>query len=246
MTVTTRPPRSRPSVAVPDVATPLRAPATGETERGRATPAFPTRREGPAKLTGTALYTDDMVFAGAWYGHTIRSTQPHARLVGIDLDPDFDWSRVVVLRSTDIPGDNVVSLIADDQPILVEDEIRHQAEPIALLAAPDRETLREAKRRVTVRTEPLEPVSDPLLATQQFAHFNLAKGDVDAGFAEAELVIEGEYRVGHQEQLYIENQAMIAVPRPDGGITIHGSMQCPYYIHVAMQRALKLTAEQAL
>jgi CO/xanthine dehydrogenase Mo-binding subunit len=59
-------------------------------------------------------------------------------------------------------------------------------------------------------------------------------------------VIEGEYRVGHQEQLYIENQAMIAVPRPDGGITIHGSMQCPYYIHVAMQRALKLSSDQAV
>ena len=47
------------------------------------------------------------------------------------------------------------------------------------------------------------------------------------------MVIEGEYRVGHQEQLYIENQAMIAVPRPDGGITVHGSLQCPYYIHKA-------------
>src|SRR4051812_39308867 len=190
MTVTTRPPRSRPSVAVPDVATPLRAPVGDEIERGRATPAFPLRREGPAKLTGTALYTDDMVFPGAWYGHTVRSTEPHARLLGIDLDPEFDWSKVIVLTAKDIPGDNVVSLIADDQPILVNDEIPHQAEPIALLAAPDRETLREAKRRVKLRTEPLDPVFDPLLATQEFAHFNVAKGDVEAAFKEAELVIE--------------------------------------------------------
>ena len=51
-------------------------------------------------------------------------------------------------------------------------------------------------------------------------------------------MIEGTYRVGHQEQLYIENNAMIAVPRPDGGMTIHGSMQCPYYIHKALKRAL--------
>ena len=59
-------------------------------------------------------------------------------------------------------------------------------------------------------------------------------------------MVEGEYRVGHQEQLYIENQAMIAVPRPDGGIEIHGSMQCPYYIHGALKRALNLTDAQAV
>jgi CO/xanthine dehydrogenase Mo-binding subunit len=243
MTITSRPPRTAPRPEAP--VAPLRAPAAGDLSVGIAR-TFPLRREGPAKLTGTALYTDDMVFPGAWYGHTIRSTEPHAHLLGIDLDPDFDWSRVIVLTAKDVPAKNVVSLKADDQPVLVEGEIRHQAEPIALIAAPDRETLREAKRRITVRTEPLEPVFDPLLATQEFAHFNLAKGDVDAGFAQAELVIEGEYRVGHQEQLYIENQAMIAVPRPDGGVTIHGSMQCPYYVHVAIQRALGLTAEQAV
>src|SRR4051812_9996037 len=184
MTVTTRPPRSRPSVAVPDVATPLRAPVGDEIERGRATPAFPMRREGPAKLTGTALYTDDMVFPGAWYGHTIRSREPHARLLGIDLDPEFDWSRVVFLTAKDIPGDNLVSLIADDQPVLAHDVIRHHAEPVAVLAAPDRETLREAKQRVRLRTEPLPAVFDPLEATQEFAHFAVDKGDVDAGFAQ--------------------------------------------------------------
>ncbi len=243
MTIETKPPRTAPRPEAP--AAPVLAPERGGLAVGTAR-VTPLRREGPAKLTGTALYTDDMVFPGAWYGHTVRSTEPHARLLGIDLDPEFDWSKVIVLTAKDIPGDNVVSLIADDQPILVKDEIRHQAEPVALLAAPDRETLREAKRRVKLRTEPLEPVFDPLLATQEFAHFNVAKGDVDAGFKEAELVIEGEYRVGHQEQLYIENQAMIAVPRPDGGITIHGSMQCPYYIHVAMQRALKLAPDQAV
>src|SRR3954449_12092056 len=118
MTVTTRPPRSRPSVALPDVATPLRAPASGEIERGRATPAFPTRREGPAKLTGTALYTDDLVFPGAWYGATIRSSDAHATLLGIDLDPEFPWDRIVFVTADDVPGVNVVASIAADQPIL--------------------------------------------------------------------------------------------------------------------------------
>jgi CO/xanthine dehydrogenase Mo-binding subunit len=243
MTVTIRPPRTPPTIEAP--VTPVRLPESDEVGVGRAR-AWPWRREGPAKLTGTALYTDDMVFPEAWYGHTVRSTDAHARLLGIDLDPAFDWSRVVLLTAQDIPGDNFVSLIKDDQPVLVDSEIRHQAEPVALLAAPDRETLREAKRRITLRTEPLPAVFDPLEAEQEFAHFALVKGDVEAGFAQAELVVEGTYRVGHQEQLYIENNAMIALPRPDGGITIHGSMQCPYYIHKAMMRALRLTDSQAV
>ena len=64
--------------------------------------------------------------------------------------------------------------------------------------------------------------------------------------AGADRVIEGTYRVGHQEQLYIENQAMIAVPRLDGGVTVHGSLQCPYYIHKAMKRALAMGDELAV
>ena len=243
MTITTRPPRTAPR---PDLApTPLEVPAPGELGVGRAH-ALPQRREGPDKLTGTALYTDDLVFPGAWYGHTVRSTEPHARLLGIELEQDFDWSRVVLLTAKDIPGENVVSLISDDQPVLADELIRHQAEPVALLAAPERETLREAKRRLHLRTEALPPVFDPLLSQQEFAHFRLEKGDVETGFEGAELVIEGTYRVGHQEQLYIENNAMIAVPRPDGGVTIHGSMQCPYYIHKALKRALRLSDEQAV
>ncbi|MEA2621138.1 MAG: hypothetical protein QOH61_48 [Chloroflexota bacterium] len=224
---------------------PVNAPRPGEVLPGRARGA-PLRREGPAKLTGTAKYTDDLVFPGAWYGATIRSTEPHARLLGIDLEPGFDWSKVVVLTARDIPGDNIVSALHDDQPALADDVIRHHAEPVALVAAPDRATLREAKRRVRLRTEPLPPVFDPLQSEQVFASYEIGSGDVEAAMASAHLVVEGEYRVGHQEQLYIENNAMIAVPRADGGVTIHGSMQCPYYVHTALKRALGLTDEAAV
>ncbi|MEP6807550.1 MAG: xanthine dehydrogenase family protein molybdopterin-binding subunit, partial [Chloroflexota bacterium] len=215
---------------------------------GRATTSLPLRREGPEKLTGLARYADDLVFPGAWYGATIRSTEPHARLVAIDLDDAFDWSTVSVVTAADIPGDNVVSLIRDDQPILVPigGEIRHQAEPLCLIAAPDRETLRAAKRGIHVRTERLPAVFNPLESTEEFAHVEVSRGDLEIGFAEADMVIEGTYRVGHQEQLYIENQAMIALPHPDGGVTVHGSCQCPYYIHRAMKRSLQLTDTQAV
>ena len=214
---------------------------------GRARPAAPLRREGPAKLTGEAKYADDLVFPGAWYGATIRSTEAHARFDGFDLDPALDWSKVAVVTADDIPGDNIVSLISDDQPVLVPrgGEIQHHAEPLVLLAAADRETLRRARHAVTVRTTPLPPVFDPLASDHVFAHYEIAAGDLERGFADADLILEGEYRVGHQEQLYIENNAMIAVPREDGGVAVHGSLQCPYYIHKAMKRSLRLSADQA-
>ena len=239
----TLPPAARPTVAPEALIVP-----PGATLAGRATSRGPLRREGPAKLTGLAKYADDLVFPGAWYGATIRSTEPHARLLGIDLDEAYDWTKVVVVTAADIPGDNVVATIRDDQPVLVPvgGEIRHQAEALCLIAAADRSTLRAARRHLTIRTEPLPAVFDPLESIQEFSRVEVERGDLEVGFAAAELVIEGTYRVGHQEQLYIENQAMIAVPREDGGVTVHGSCQCPYYIHGALKRALDLTDAQAV
>jgi CO/xanthine dehydrogenase Mo-binding subunit len=219
----------------------------GESAVGRARAAAPLRREGADKLTGAARYADDLVFPGAWFGATIRSTEAHARFLGFDLDDAFDWSTVVVVTAADIPGDNIVSLISDDQPVLVRigGEIQHHAEPLVLLAAADREQLRAARRHVTIRTEKLPPLFDPLESEHVFAHYEIDSGDVEAGLAAADFVLEGTYRVGHQEQLYIENNAMIAVPREDGGVEVHGSLQCPYYIHKALKRSLRLSDEGA-
>jgi CO/xanthine dehydrogenase Mo-binding subunit len=245
----------RPSLTVrtlpPGVTTPDMQPLVIPTDvpaPGRARPVAPLRREGPAKLTGEAKYADDLVFPGAWFGATIRSSEPHARLMGIELDDGFDWKRIVVVTADDIPGENIVSLIDDDQPVLVPvgGEIRHQAEACALIAAPDRATLAEARRHVKLRTERLPAVFDPLKSDREFAHYTVEAGDAAAGMETAALVIEGTYRVGHQEQLYIENQAMIAAPREDGGVTVHGSLQCPYYIHKAMKRALDMGDELAV
>jgi len=202
------------------------------------------RRDAPAKLTGAARYADDLVVPGAWYGLTVRSTEAHARLLAIERDPAFDWSGVVVVTAADVPGENVVHLMADDQPALAAGEIRHHAEPVALVAAPDPATARAARDAIRLRTEPLEPVLDLLAAERAFARYEITKGDPEAGFAEAALVIEGTYRVGHQEHIYIEPQAMIAELDGDGGVTVTGSLQCPYYVHVALARALGLPRER--
>jgi CO/xanthine dehydrogenase Mo-binding subunit len=247
MTIRTSPGRTMTPVAPRRSAPDALVLAPGTIAPGRVRPAAPLRREGPAKLTGEAKYADDLVFPGAWYGATIRSTQAHARFDAVDLDPAIDWSKIAVVTAADIPGDNIVSLISDDQPVLVPlgGEIQHHAEPLVLLAAADRETLRHARRAVQIRATALPPVFDPVASDHVFAHYDIASGDLAAGFADADLILEGTYRVGHQEQLYIENNAMIALPREDGGVAVHGSLQCPYYIHKALKRALRLSDQQA-
>src|SRR2546422_10991708 len=92
------------------------------------------------------------------HGRTVRSAIARGVLRGIELDPAFDWKGVVVCDPHDIPGENVVALIEDDQPLLAAREIRHAEEPIVLVAHEDPERAEAAARRVRVEVEPLEPV----------------------------------------------------------------------------------------
>jgi CO/xanthine dehydrogenase Mo-binding subunit len=194
------------------------------------------RMEGVDKVTGRARYIDDHTFPGLLYGRTIRSTIPCGRIVNVR--PQLPAPGFTLVGHTDIPGRNVVALIDDDQPALAEREIRHFAEPILLLAHEDREVLRAAD--VQFEYSETTPVYDPETSPITFKTITIAKGDLSAGFAAADMVVEGEYRTGHQEQLYIETNGVIAVPEEDGGITVYGSMQCPYYVHRALKVLLAL------
>src|SRR5437667_12859022 len=77
------------------------------------------RVDGVAKVTGRARYLDDLDAPGAWFGATVRSQVAHGVLEAFDLDPDFDWSQVTVVTAADIPGDNYIALIENDQVALV-------------------------------------------------------------------------------------------------------------------------------
>jgi CO/xanthine dehydrogenase Mo-binding subunit len=201
------------------------------------------RKEGIEKVTGAARYIDDVTFPGLIYGRTIRSTVPAGEIARVRLN--FDTSGFTIVDHHDIPGQNVIALIEDDQPCLAEQTVRHVAEPILLLAHEDRDALRAADVQIDYRETP--PHYDAATSPTTFKAISIDKGDVDAGFAAAHLIVNGEYRVGHQEQLYIETNGAIAVPDPrgaDAGMTVYGSMQCPYYVHRALRILLGLPAEK--
>ncbi|MCX5744204.1 MAG: xanthine dehydrogenase family protein molybdopterin-binding subunit [Proteobacteria bacterium] len=228
------------------------------------------RVDGLAKVTGRALYLDDLHVAGVWHGATVRSQIAHGVLERIELDPAFDWSQVVVATAADIlklGGKNVITLIEDDQPALVAigAHVMHVDEAIAIVAAPTRALAFAAKRHIKPIVRPLPAVfdMDTALAGQTvlygtdnvFKKFQIRKGhqtdaELDAAFASAAHVIEGVYWTSAQEQMYIEPQAMLAEWRtePDGRekCFLVGSMQCPYYVHKAMKVFLGCDAEHVV
>ncbi len=191
------------------------------------------RKDGIGKAAGTARYADDLVFPGMLYGRTIRSTIPAGRIRSIRLG--FDPTDFTVADYRDVPHRNVVALIEDDQPFLVEQEIRHAAEPILLLAHPDRDRLIGAK--VEIEYDPVVPLFDPERSSQVLKSITITKGDAARALANAPVVVEGTYRTGHQEHVYIEPNGVIAVPE-NGGVTVYGSIQCPFYVVKAVKSLL--------
>lgn len=198
------------------------------------------RKEGHDKVSGRALYLDDLTFPGMLHARTIRSTIPAGEILRISRR--FRPRGFTIVDYRDIPGRNVVALIDDDQPCLAERVIHHVAEPILIIAHEDRDSLLAAAVDIEYRQH--APNYDPEASALAFKRIAIDKGDVDRGLAEAHTVVEGVYRTGHQEQVYIEPNGVIAVPDGSGGIIVYGSLQCPYYVHRALTVLLGLPDER--
>lgn len=212
----------------------------------------PPRVDGISKLAGGAQYTADLKFEGALHAAVIRSKVPRGKLLGIDFDPAFDWSGIVTLTASEIET-NVVAEIELDLPILVGGEIRHMYEPMALIACEDPTRLERAKEHVHARVQELPPVLtiEQALACSQVIYgtdnvmkrYRVELGDAPKAIEACPVKLRGTYRVGHQEHLYLEPQAMVAW-WDDAGVHVVGSIQCPYYVHKALAHALGVATEK--
>lgn len=206
----------------------------------------PPRPDGLAKVTGAARYVDDVSLPGMMHGATVRSPHPHARILGVRWHPQRAPAGAVCVTAADLPGPNGVQLIDDAWPILAADTVRHVGEPVALVAAATPLAARQALAAVEVDYEPLPAVVDfdASNALPPLHEIGMDSGDAASALARSAHVIEGEWRTGHQEHVYIECQGMIAWEE-DEGITVLGSMQCPYYVHKALVHAFDLPPERA-
>ncbi len=212
------------------------------------------RADAPQKLSGAAKYIDDYRLPGCLHGATLRTAIAYGRITKIDFAPTFPWDECVVARAADIPGANNVLFIEADQPLLTEDLVMHPMQAILIVGHPDRARAYEALKHIKVEYEEREPVlsiADSLAKKQLlrggdnvFKRYLIEKGDIAQGFAQADRIVEGEYRVPHQEQAYIENHGIASWVEPDGTIVVHGSLQCPYYVHKAMVKVFARPPER--
>jgi CO/xanthine dehydrogenase Mo-binding subunit len=163
-----------------------------------------------------------------------------------------------VLTHEDIPGENEVGVVTPDQPLLPFDRVRYEGDAVAIVVAETERAAREAAEEVRPDLVELPGVYDAVEAMEPgapevhperdaveeafsrnvFLHDRVRRGDVEAGFEEADIVVERTFRTGHQEHCYLEPHGAVAVPEDGGSITVYGTMQCPFYVQKAVARVL--------
>lgn len=206
------------------------------------------RKEGWEKVTGATQYIDDIDFPNILHGATVRSPTARGRIKDIRFGAGIPWDEFVIVTAKDVPGKNCVAVILYDQVLLAEDEVNHPEEAVVLIAHPDKHLLEKARRSIEIVIEEkpgIFTIADSVDRKRiiwgddnVFKSFHIEKGNVDTAFQTADFIVEGEYYTGAQEQLYIEPNGVVASYDKDKGLTVWGSMQCPYYIHKAMKPIL--------
>jgi xanthine dehydrogenase D subunit len=203
---------------------------TTETHAGVGTSA--DRPDGIPKVQGNFAYSSDLSAEGMLWGATLRSPHPHARVTKLDIAPALSVPGVAaVLTHDDVPGSKLYGMEVADQPVLSNGTVRYWGEPVALVAADDLEDARRGLDAIVVEYERLDPLIDAEEAERQnslFRHVGIRTGDQQAS---GEVVVEGVYEVGMQDQAPLGPEAGLAIPDGDGGVDLYVATQWTHVDH---------------
>ncbi|MFN7147805.1 MAG: xanthine dehydrogenase family protein molybdopterin-binding subunit, partial [Myxococcota bacterium] len=210
--------------------------------------------DGRARITGQARFVADMKLPRMVHGKFLRSPHAHARIVSIDLTAALALPGVVgAMTGEELPKRYGAIPVAQDETALALGKVRYIGEPVVCIAAVDEATAIAATRLVKVEYEVLDPVlsvDDALNPAKPFIHDHARKpsnilrrvwqdyGDVDAGFAAADVVIEDVYHYPGSTHVPLESHATLAQPEPDGKLTLWTSTQNVHYVHRDVARVL--------
>lgn len=221
------------------------------------------RPDAVAKATGAARFADDYTFPGMLYGATLRAAYPHARILSIDTSKAAALPGVrAVLTHRNVPGRNRHGLVYPDWPVLCEDKVRYLGDAVALAAAESPEIAAEALRQIEVAYAPLPVVgsagqarrADAPLVHEEWAsgnllaHIRVRRGDVEQGFAEADVVVEREYQTPAYDHMFLEPECSIGVPAGYDAdhprLTVYVGSQIPYADREQIAAAMNLPLEE--
>ena len=209
------------------------------------------------KVRGSEVFVDDISLPRMLYAFVVRSTKAHAKILRIGTSSAEKIPGVIsVLTAKDVPGENVIPVVFNDQPLLADGLVRYIGEPVALVAA---ETLLGAKRaasEVEIEYEEFPAVFDLLEARNNpkvkiFGDDNIikyeqvVKGNTKNAFDKCDTIVEKEYNTPCQEHAYLETQGVIAEPLQEDVMRVSGSMQCPFYVREALAVTLGIPLSKA-
>ena len=225
----------------------------GRTTRPGTIGTSTTRPDGTPKVQGTFEFSSDLAADGCLWGATLRSPHPHARIRSIDVSGAWKIDGVeTVITAADVPGEMAYGLISQDQPVFASDIVRYVGEPIAAVAADHPETCRRALAAIVVDFELLEPLLDPEAAIDGshppihpdgnvVRHQRIVCGDPKAT---GDIVVEGTYEIGMQDQAFLGLEAALAVPDPGGGgVELHVATQWLHEDRAQIAACLDLPVE---
>ena len=213
----------------------------------------PVRPDGIPKVQGRFAFSSDLHAEGMLWGRTLRSPHPHARVRSVDVGPALAVPGVAcALTAADVPGVPLYGLISRDQPVLAADTVRYVGEAVAIVAADHPDTARRALEAVVVDYELLDPLVDaddalePLTAAihpdgNVVRRITLRHGDAEAA---GDVVVEGTYEVGMQDQAFLGPESGLAIPDGDGGIDLWVATQWLHEDRDQVAACLDLPAEQ--
>jgi xanthine dehydrogenase D subunit len=196
----------------------------------------PLRPDGIPKLRGEFDFAQDLSVDEMLWGATLRSPHPHARILSIDVAPALAIGGVhAVLTADDVPGRARFGLEHPDQPVLASETVNYWGEPVVVVAAEDQRTARAAAQAVVVDYEVLEPLVDMEEADRRdevFRRMRIRRGDQNVT---GDVIVEGNYEVGMQDQAPLGTEAGIAVPDGSGGVDLYATSQ---FVHVDQEQVV--------
>lgn len=209
------------------------------------------RPDGVEKVTGKAIYTDDLVFENMLFAAVKRAGVPHAFVRKIDVEKARSAPGVVsVLTAEDIPGENIHGLVTLDWPVMVgiNERVRYVGDAIAIVAAESQEAAKAAVELIEVEFDLQPVISNAVQAREEgqpqihakgnlLKHIKVRKGDPEIGFTESDIVLEHTFHTPAHDHLFIEPECSIAVPEGDRMLIYVGS-QIPYQDRTQVARAL--------
>ncbi len=196
--------------------------------------------DAPDKVLGRAVYAEDISFPDMLYGRVLRAGIPHAMIEEIDTSAAKAMAGVAcVLTAKDIPGVNRFGIAYQDQVALAEEKVRYVGEAVALVAAESEEIAKDALKAIRVKYRPLPVITNPHEGLAPGAakvhekgnlllHTKLRKGDIEKGFAQADVIVENTYKTHVVDHGYIETESGIGMMDKQDNLVIWSADQCPF------------------